>query len=288
MSYPGNPSGEERPNYGYPPVPEAPQQYGPPPQEYAQPVSPAYNPGPPQQPYQPHFQSPEPPPQEYAQPVSPAYGVPDYNQQVSPQPMPGHEHIQGYAAGTAQLPAYSGYGPDQPMSGAPLSSPTAQMQMSAPPMMGPGGYGQPPLYGDAQPAKKRSVAVPILASLLALFVIGTGVFVGLYVDKSGKLDRSQRTVSQQRDTIATRDTDLDKTKKDLQAKTDELTRTEQDLRGTKSGAEETKRERDVIAKCLTLLTQALDAANKGDQATVRAKITEMDQPCAEAERIIGI
>ena len=44
----------------------------------------------------------------------------------------------------------------------------------------------------------------------------------------------------------------------------------------------------VIAKCLTLLTQALTAANAGDKATTQAKIDEMKAPCDQAYSIIGI
>jgi hypothetical protein len=180
-----------------------------------------------------------------------------------------------FTAGTAPLPAY-GY--DNPMSGPPVSPS---------PIMAP-----TPAYGvplpPAQPAKKRGVAVPTLASLLALAVIAAGIFIGLYLDKSSKLDKSQQLAVSRQDTIDTTNAELDKTKKELATKSDELTKAQQDLRGTQNDNVQTKSERDVIAKCLTLLTAALQASANGDRTTMTSKINEMKDPCNKAYAIIGI
>src|SRR5262249_52880265 len=268
MSYPGSPTGDERPNeqqYGYPayptpssePAPSSPV-YGQP----AQPVSPAY--GQPQQPVSPA----------YGQPT-PDYGAPGYGQPIPPQPVPVPDQHPAFAAGTAPLPAY-GY--DNPMSGPPVSPS---------PIMAPSpAYGVP--LPPAQPAKKRGMVVPLLASLLALAVITAGIFVGLYVDKSGKLDKSRQLAGARRETISTARADLRKTKKELETKSDELTKAQQDLRGTQNDNAQTKSERDVIAKCLTLLTQALQASARGDSATMNSKINEMREPCNKAYSITGI
>jgi hypothetical protein len=285
MAYPGNPSGDERPNEqaysfptqsagAYPPPPAEPQ----PAPDYGQPAAftqPAYQPA--QQPVSPAYGPP-------VQPVSPAYGPPapdygaqSYAQPVPPQPAPMHDQGPSFASGTAQLPTYGDpnamYGYDNnPMSGPPVS----------PSPIGPVSYG--PVQ---QPEKKRGVAVPILASLLALAVIAAGVFVGLYVDKSGKLDKSQRLASDRQTTINTTNAELDKTKKDLQTKTDELTKAQQDLRGSENNNAQTKAERDIIALCLKLLTEALTASANGDRTTMNKKIEEMRDPCNKADAIIG-
>jgi hypothetical protein len=287
MSYPGSPQNEQQPSGGgpysfpdataggaYPPASGPAPTYGQPPnQAYTtQPVSPAYGA----------------PTQQVGQ-VSPGYS-PDYGQQVPQQPAPAHDQAAygapSYSPGTAQMPLYAdpnatGYAPygEAQMSGPPLGQP-----MSGPPVSGvPGAYGPPPA-----PAAKRGVAVPILASLLALAVIAAGVFIGLYVDKSGKLTKSQKLAADRQTTLTSTNAELDKTKKDLASKTDELTQAQQDLRGSKNDSDQAKKERDTIAKCLTLLTQALAAADSGDKATTQSKINEMKVPCDQAYTIIGI
>jgi hypothetical protein len=250
--------------FGQPAQPVSPA-YGQPP---AQPVSPAYG-QPPAQPVSPAYGQPP------AQPVSPAYGV-----NVPTQQVPVHDQSAAFNTGTAQIPAYGepptsgygGYGAEPPMSGPPISP--------SPLMTGPIPFGSP-----QPPPQKRSLAVPILASLLALAVIAAGIFIGLYVDKSSKLSKSQTLASQRQSTIEATNAELDKTKKDLQTRTDELTRAQQDLRGTTADNNENKRQRDVIAKCLKLTYEALAATNK---AAFDAKLAELKEPCDEANRLVGL
>jgi hypothetical protein len=315
MTYPGNPQGNPNDGYAYPDQNAAPGAYPPPPQQApvsgypaAAPVSPYGEQ--PQQPPQQQYGQPGPsygeqPPQ-YGQP-GPAYGEQpqQYGQPVPPQPQPTHDQ------GTSQLPAYGGessYSLDPSVS----APPTAPMQqpappMSAPPMSGPPMSGPPIAYGPVSspptsgfpgqpmgyppvgpPAKKRGIAVPLLASLLALAVIAAGVFVGLYVDKSNKLERSQATSNQRQATLDQTNKDFEQTKKDLQAKADELSKSQQDLRGTQADSTEAKRQRDVIGQCLKLLLEALDASAAGDKTTTQNKINEMNKPCNEAQVILGI
>nr|BFE62562.1 hypothetical protein GCM10020063_070880 [Dactylosporangium thailandense] len=278
MTYPGSPQGNPNDGYGFP-DPNAPAgAYPPPPQA---PVS-----GYPAAPQSPYGEQP-----------------PQYGQPVPPQPQPVHDQ------GTTQLPTYgeSSYNLDPSVS----APPTAPMQqpappMSAPPMSGPpmsgppmaygpvsspptsGFPGQPVGYPPVEPPKKRGIAVPLLASLLALAVIAAGVFVGLYVQKSDKLTKSESQSSQRQASLDQTNKDLDQTKKDLQAKADELTKSQQDLRGTQADSTEAKRQRDVIGQCLKLLLEALDASAAGDKTTMQNKINEMDKPCNEAQTILGI
>lgn len=284
MTYPGNPQGNPNEGYGYP-DPNAPAgAYPPPPQAPAN-----YPPTAPVSPY--------------------GEGVPQYGQPVPPQPMPTHDQ------GTTQLPTYgeASYSLDPSVS----APPTAPMQpavppmsappMSAPPMSGPPMSGPPTSYGpisappvgfpgQPQPVgyppvggpKKRGVAVPLLAGLLALAVIAAGVFVGLYVDKSSKLDKSEKVSAQRQASLDAANKDLESTRNDLKAKADELTKAQQDLRGTQADSTEAKRQRDVIGNCLKLLLEALDASSKGDKTTMQNKISEMEKPCNEAQVLLGI
>ncbi|MET7425868.1 hypothetical protein [Dactylosporangium sp. NPDC005555] len=267
MTYPGNPQGNPNEGYGYP-DPNAPQGAFPPPNPYGAPV--------PQQPAPTHDQG---------------YGQPPANP---------------YDQGTAQLPVYgeqppAAYNLEPSVSAPPTSPMMAHPPMSAPPMSGPPMSGPPVAYGPVSgppgyaqggyqtpgPAPKKSVAVPILASVLALAIIAAGVFVGLYVDKSGKLDKSEKLASQRQDSLTATQGELDKTKTDLKSKADELTKAQQELRGVTADSTEAKRQRDVIGKCLTLLIEALDASSSGDKTTLQSKLTEMKKPCDEAEVLLG-
>ncbi|WP_432987171.1 hypothetical protein [Dactylosporangium sp. CA-233914] len=284
MAYPGNPHGNPNEGYGYP-DPNAPSGAYPPP-----PAAP--------------FGEPQPQPQ-YGQPVP---AQPQYGQPVPPQPQPVHDQ------GTTQLPMYGGeasYNLDPSVSApptAPMQPPLQPMAqpappMSAPPMSGPPMSGPPTAYGPVsappiagfpglpaayppvEPPKKRGVAVPLLASLLALAVIAAGVFVGLYVDKSGKLDKSETLSSQRQASLDQSNKDLEQTRNDLKAKADELTKAEQNLRGTQADSTEAKRQRDVIGTCLRLL---LEAASTNDKTTAQNKLNELQKPCNEAQVILGI
>jgi hypothetical protein len=287
MAYPGNPQGNPNEGYGYPdpnaPAGAYPQQGAPAGYPQQAPVSGGYPP--PAAPY--GEQQPSP----YGeQPVSPYSGQP-----VPQQAQPMHDQ------GTSQLPAYgeASYNLDPSVSAPPTAPMQANPPMSGPPMSGPPiaygpvsgppGYpGQPMAYPPVQPAKKRGVAVPILASLLALAVIAAGVFVGLYVDKSSKLTKSEKLAAQRQSTINSTQSELDTTKADLKSKADALTQAQQDLRGTQADSTEAKRQRDVIGTCLKLLLEALDAANAGDKTTTQNKLNEMDKPCNEAQTLLGI
>jgi hypothetical protein len=279
MSYPGNPQGEQQPNQGYSyPAPGSGDAYPAPPveQQYnTQPVSPGYaQPMPPVQPVSPAFGQPT----QMQPPVSPAA----YGQPVPPQPQPIHDQ-NAFAGSTQSMPAYGeptsgyAYGTEHPMSGPPVSpSPIT---------------GAPIVYGPPLPPSqesKRGPIVPILASCLALAVVLAGVFIGLYFDKSSKLDAANKTSAERLNGWNTTKTDLDKTKKDLEAKQDELDQAEQDLRGTKNDGDQAKKERDTIASCLKLLTEALAAANAGNKTLMNQKITEMQAPCNQAYAIMGI
>ena len=188
-----------------------------------------------------------------------------------PQPVPDQ--------GTVQMPAYQ---PAPPMSG----PPTAYGPISGPPTSG--FPGQPIGFPVAQPPKKRGVAVPLLASLLALAVIAAGVFVGLWVDKSNQLDASESKSNQRQASLDQSAKDLEQTRNDLKSKADELTKAQRDLAGTETESTEAKRQRDVIGTCLKLLLEALDASAAGDKTTTQNKINEMKKPCNEAQVILGI
>ncbi|MER7008407.1 hypothetical protein ABT297_35900 [Dactylosporangium sp. NPDC000555] len=272
MTYPGSPQGNPNEGYGYP-NPNAPAgAYPPPAPGYGEQPAPQYGQPVPQQPQPVHDQSTT---------QLPTYGEASYSLDPSvsaPPTSPVHQPVPPMAAPPMSAP---------PMSGPPMSGPpTAYGPVSGPPIVGL--PGQPTAYPPIEPPKKRGVAVPLLASLLALAVIAAGVFVGLYVDKSNKLTSSETQSAQRQTSLDTSNKDLEQTRSDLKAKADELTKSQQDLRGTQADSTEAKRQRDVVGKCLTLLLDALAAAYENDKATYQSKFKEADKPCNEARVILGI
>ncbi|GAA3188739.1 hypothetical protein ACFO1B_10305 [Dactylosporangium siamense] len=272
MTYPNNPQGNPNEGYAYPdpnapqgayPTPPAPQS------PYGAPV--------PQQPTPAHDQTyaqPQPNPYDQGTAQLPAYGQPQYGEQA-----PAAYNLEPSVSAPPTSPMMA----NPPMSGPPMSGPpVAYGPVSAPPGYAQAGYQTP------GPPPKKSIAVPILASLLALAIIAAGVFVGLYVDKSGKLDKSEKLAAQRQDSLTSTQGELDKTKTDLKAKADELTKAQQELRGVTADSTEAKRQRDVIGTCLKLLLEALDASSKGDKTTLQNKLNEMNKPCDEAEVLLGI
>jgi len=278
MTYPNNPQGNPNEGYAYP-DPNAPQ--GAYPQQPAQPNP--YGAPVPQQPAPVHDQGygqQQPNPYDQGTQQMPTYGDPQQQQ----QPQYGEQPPASYnLEPSVSAPPTSPMMMNPPMSSPPMSGPpVAYGPVSGPPGYAQGGYQTP------GPPPKKSIAVPILASLLALAIIAAGVFVGLYVDKSGKLDKSEKLASQRQDSLTSTQGELDKTKTDLKAKADELTKAQQDLRGVTADSTESKRQRDVIGTCLKLLLEALDASAKGDKTTLQNKLNEMDKPCDEAEVLLGI
>lgn len=212
-----------------------------------------------------------------APPISPLVGAP-----MSAPPGavgPGYQATGAFAA--------------QPVTGFPV---TGQPAYGQPGYQGPTGYqpaidpatGMPvsamPVAGMPVTGKRRGAAVPLLAGFLALAVIAAGVFVGLYLDKSSKLNKSDKLVAQQRQTIADRDQDLTKTKADLKDKSDQLAAAQQNLRGSQADNTETKREKEIISKCLIMLTDALTSKT---QAEITAKLKALQDPCAQANAVLG-
>ena len=242
-----------------------------------------------------------PAPTGYVQPQQSAFNAPTQQTgYVAPAP--------GYANSPMSAPPVSPSPLGAPMSAPPMSAPPGSGgpgyptgAFGAQPAPGQPGYGQPaygqtgfqptidpatgmPIQGGPAP-RKRGVAVPLLAGFLALAVIAAGVLVGLYVNTNSKLTASDKVVAQQKQSIADRDDELKKTKADLQAKSDALATAQQDLRGTQADSTETKRQKDIIAKCLVMLEAALTAPTAAD---FKAKVQALKDPCNAADSLLGL
>ena len=292
MSHPGYGPG------GYPPEnPQDPQPQPPDPaypypagEPYQQAGGPSYttdppvsgqpaSPAPPGQPYSPAGQPYPPAGQPYSpagQPYPPAPQPPAYDP-APPQPSydPGYPGGPPPQQATMSMPIVSA----PPTSGVP-------MPMSGPPVSGLPISGMP-VSGTPE---RRSLATPMLIGAIVLFVLLSGVMTTLFITTNGTLSSTRRNdaaeIAKRDETIKTTQGDLEKTKKELQDAKDQLGKTQTDLKGSQNQTAEERRQKEVIAKCLTLFTEALTANSRGDTATFQAKVKELGPVCDEADKYL--
>ncbi|HEY3501568.1 MAG TPA: hypothetical protein VGN37_02140 [Actinocatenispora sp.] len=256
--------------------------------------------------------------QPYGQPAQPGYGEqppppgPAYGEQ--PPAAPGYGEQQPPAA-----PGY-GYGEQPPTSGAPGFGPP--VSGPATPASGPG-YGAPVSggfpppeqnqFGDGQqqhttvmptigaggpplPAnrfasnpgeRKRGPWIPVLAAAAAVFLILAGTMTVLYVGKSGDLTSEKKVAADRQGTIDDQKSKLDDLNKQLDDTKKERDKAKQDLSGAQNKNTDLSKQRDIIAKCLSLLEQAIVASGKGDEAKTKKLLKELDKPCKEADQYLN-
>jgi hypothetical protein len=254
MSYPGDPAGGQQPAYPY-----SDGQGG-----YQQPAAP----GP--------FGAPQPqsgPPAPGMAPGQPYSSPPAY----SPEPGPSYSPDPGPAYGGGY-----GYDPNQP--GAAPTSGAFGPGMTAP-ISGPGMPVSGAAPGAPAPAR-RGPATGIFAGLMVLFLLATAVLAVLFITKNGDYNEQKQVSAQRQENINKLQGDLDKTKQDLQKSADDLAAAKRDLGGAQGQADELKRQKAVISKCITLLGEAGQAQAQGNTALANSKRAEADPICDEAGRYL--
>jgi chromosome segregation ATPase len=130
------------------------------------------------------------------------------------------------------------------------------------------------------------MAVPIFASLTALFFILAAVMGGLYIAKSGAYDKKVADVKSRNTKISSQDSQIDGLNKQISSLKDQLDSAGQKQSGTQSQLDEVTKEKQVIGNCLSLLEQALTFAANGDKANATATANKAQQPCDEAGKYI--
>jgi Tfp pilus assembly protein PilN len=144
-------------------------------------------------------------------------------------------------------------------------------------------------YGTPTPGAGRGKGQQVLVLAIVaglLFALG-GVMTGLYVAKSSEASRNKLELTAQ---LADRDgkvdantKEIERLKADLQTANDKVKTVEQDLTGTQNARDEQARQKQVIAKCLDLLTRALAAPNR---AAFDKLAKEADKACTEANKYL--
>jgi hypothetical protein len=218
-------------------------------------------------------------------------GFPD-PERPQPNDMGQTEPIHTYLPPAGSYPTMPGdYNPAGDSAGAGPSVPPGRPPVSGPPSPPTQNWGSPypeqfpsnpPPSGSAagpQPTRKRGLAVPILAALAVLLLIATSAITTLYVSKNSELRRANHTISQRESDLSAKNAELEKMRHDYEkAKTD--------LSGSQNQIEELTHEKQVISKCLNLLAEVGQAAQKGDRATATKKQNEAEPVCREADRYL--
>ncbi len=265
-------------------------------------------------PQRPSYAPPQPPsyapPQlSYQQPQSSSNGAsqasypvrPDYQRApASSGPAVGSSGVYG-SARPAQVSAAPG-GPIAPQFGSTTQFGSTQQygsttqfgstqQLGATPQFGAGAqFGSPmsgppsappfdPMQRGPQPAGGRRRGAPLLAAVTVLLLLVGGVMSALYVTKNSELSSTKRDVAAEEAKVKDLEQQLQKAK-------DDLADVRQDLTGTQNAQKETQRQKQVISKCLTLIAQAGQAAERNDRTTYNKVIKEVDKVCTEADKYL--
>lgn len=154
--------------------------------------------------------------------------------------------------------------------------PTAPLPGAA--EVGPSAYGRPP-------GGKNRLVVILGAATALLLVVGL-TMTGLFVAKNGEQNDTQAKLTAAENTIKERDSKVSTLEKDLTDTKTKLTNTEQQLSGTQDSLGTANSDKQVIAQCLKLVIEALDAIGKGDQAKTDQLIAQLDAPCTKAEKLL--
>jgi hypothetical protein len=206
------------------------------------------------------------------------FGAP---QPQSGPPAPGQPYSGAPAFGSEPAPSYGSgyYDPNAP--GAPTSG--AYGPAMSTPVSGPGA----PIGGPGAPAgSRRAPTTAIFASLMVVFLLATAVLTVLYVTKNGDYNEQKKTSAERQQNINALNGEVQKTKDELAKTQEELATTKRDLGGSQAQADELKRQKAVISKCITLLGEASEAAEAGNAALAQQKQAEAEPICNEAGRYL--
>ena len=164
---------------------------------------------------------------------------------------------------------------------------------AGPPASGPPGV-MPPHSGPPGPpaAQKsgRGPIVPILAGATALLLVLGLVMTGLFIWKTGQQGDTQTKLTASQQKYNKDVTDRDQKIDELQGKYDnaqkDLSATKQQLEGTKSQLNATSDEKAVIAQCLKLVFEYIQAVANQNRSQANTLLSALDAPCRRAQVLI--
>ncbi|WP_203931238.1 hypothetical protein [Virgisporangium ochraceum] len=135
--------------------------------------------------------------------------------------------------------------------------------------------------------RRRRTAVPLLASLLGVFVLATAVLAVLYADRNGDYNDRRKVAEQRQEQLARTSSDLKKAQEALARVESDLATAKRDLATSQARADELGRQKTVLWKCLQLLNESAQAELAGNAALAQQKSAEAVPICREALAIPG-
>jgi uncharacterized protein (DUF3084 family) len=170
--------------------------------------------------------------------------------------------------------------------GPPTYDPAAvAQQYSAPPTSGPYGYGMPMMMSAIPappPAKRGRVGTIVLSILTTLFLVASGILGTLFVLKNKEADKLTSQVTQLTGDVSTAKAKSETLQKDLD-------NTKRDLTDSKAQLDQVSAQKKVVADCINALYDyfaEVNKANGAQTAAVKAKQTDLNKKCDEADKYI--
>ncbi len=232
--------------------------------------------------------------------ASPPASGPGYAGQ--PASGPGYASQPASGAGYPNQPASGpgfGSGPQptapftpMPASGAPSygadQGAAGQQHTMALPSMGtgPGAPGEPSRFGTEQPQRKRGPWIPVLTAATAVFLILAVTMTVMFVTKNGDYNNEKKVAASRQSTIDGQKKKIDDLGKQLDSTKKDLDKANQDLSGAKSTNKSLASDKATVAKCLSMLEDALVAAGKNDEKKYRELVKDLQAPCRKADALI--
>jgi hypothetical protein len=160
---------------------------------------------------------------------------------------------------------------------------TAPAPSAASPVSGTGPTGQEGSIGG----RRHLMTVPLLASLLVVFVLATAVLAVLYAGRNSDYNDQKKAAEQRQEQLARTSSDLKKVQETLARVESDLSTAKRDLATSQARADELGRQKTILWKCLQLLNEAAQAEVAGNAALAQQKSTEAVPICKEALAIPG-
>ncbi len=222
------------------------------------------------------------------QPASgPGYGTP-------PASGPGYGTPPASGPGYGAPPASGpGYGQQQtapftpmPASGAPNYGPdqgaAGPQHTMALPSVGPG---EPTRFGTEQP-RKRGPWIPVLTAATAVFLILAVTMTVMFVTKNGDYNNEKKVAASRQSTIDGQKKKISDLGKRLDSTKKDLDKANKDLSGEQDTNKSLADDKATVAKCLSMLEDALVAAGKNDEKKYRQLVKDLQAPCRKADDLI--
>jgi flagellar basal body-associated protein FliL len=146
--------------------------------------------------------------------------------------------------------------------------------------------GQAPRTPEASSPVIRPSRTLVLAALAVVLLVATGVMTTLYINKNSALGHANSTISNRESVISAKTTEVDTAHTDLQKARDDLTKIQTDLTGSQNQATELARQKQVISKCLNLMSQILVDAANNDQTAFNKIQKQAETTCKEASKYV--